>query len=167
MPVSVETYAPAPAGMNRDLPAHAVDATFASYIVDGIVDQPNFLRERGPVTKLAAFPTIPNCIPFGIIPCVDLSGGVALCIIGFNPSTNVNSINLLSPTNYSTIASTYEINNVGRLITDYSACTQGGVLIGLSRAYDRYNTYYANRSHYVGWVLRNRILIMEYYYYIR
>src|SRR6476646_5873207 len=54
---SVQTFEGFPEGMNVALPPHELDDTSARYLQDILLDQPGYIRRRGPiVNSVEAFP---------------------------------------------------------------------------------------------------------------
>lgn len=76
MPVSAQTFPPAPGGMNVALAPQEIDDTEAQYLQDGLLDLPGVARRRGPVTAPIGGPTALPRPGTGLVITIDPAGAV-------------------------------------------------------------------------------------------
>lgn len=138
---STQTFEGVPAGMNTALPAQELDDSAARYLQDILLDQPGFIRRRGPITNsVEAFPNTAFKAS-GLFFTLDPLGRNRLAIL--NGDTTHGQLSFLNA-NFNAINASYIWNgflpttppsNPYPLVDAKSTLTDGQ-WIGTSSAYD-------------------------------
>lgn len=139
MAVSVltETFEGTPGGMNLALPQQELDDTEARYLQDDLVDYPGLNRRRGPVTGVVGAPTFAR-MGTGLVMTLDPQGTAKYAVItGDGSNGYLEVLSNDGTTVNAALAWPFALPGaVPYHIVDAKPALGGGLLIGISSAYD-------------------------------
>jgi hypothetical protein len=137
-----ETFEGVPGGMNLALPQQELDDTEARYIQDGLVDYPGLTRRRGPVRKVTGVASLTRkgtglvmaLNPLGIPKYGVLNGDNSN---GFFSVLSDDSTSIAADLTWPhPLPASPPTSGQSYRIVDAKPMLNGGILIGVSSAYD-------------------------------